>query len=60
MGTGTSGHVYKDLELGYARDEMYETRKPEIQDVRTRTTFFSVSAKVGVLSSFCGMLFIMK
>lgn len=60
MGTGTLGRVYKDLGLGYARNVKYETREPEIQDVRTRTKFFSVSAKVVVLSSFYGMLFMMK
>lgn len=27
-GDGTSGHVYNDLGLGYARDVMYETREP--------------------------------
>lgn len=60
MGTGTLGRVYKDLGLSYARNVKYETREPEIQDVRTRTKFFSVSAKVVVLSSFYGMLFMMK
>lgn len=60
MGTATLGRVYKDLGLNYARNVKYETREPEIQDVRTRTKFFLVSAKVVVLSSFYGMLFMMK
>lgn len=53
------GLVHGDGDI-YARNVKYETREPEIQDMRTRTKFFSVSAKVVVLSSFYGMLFMMK